>query len=187
MGRQYFVEPLWFLDADGIAVANTTTETIIFPDQTILANYLQYGRHLLIRAKGKYSTLGSGTVTLVFQLRWGGVAGTVLAKTPTITTLVSMTNAYWELEAEIQTRVNGASGSLIVDGVARVFGGTAPTVGSATGAPAIAPMTAGGQTAPAAVTVDLSVDKALSLTVTHGAASASNTLTGQHYSGYSDN
>jgi hypothetical protein len=179
--RQAWMELISWATADATAVANTTTETIVVPNVTIPANYMQDGRALRLGAAGKYSTLGSGTVTLVFTLRWGGVAGTLLTKTGTITTLISQTNAYWEIELKLQTRSNGASGSILADGWAKVFSGTAPTVGSATGAPAIAPMTNGGQTAPAAATVDLTADAALSLTVTHGAASASNTATGQHY------
>lgn len=181
MSRQYWMECIAWATADATAVANTTTETILFPNVTIPANYLQDGRALRLRAQGKYSTLGSGTVTLIWTLRWGGVSGTVLAKTGTVTLLVSMTNAYFDLDLMLQTRANGASGSILADGLARAFGGTAPTIGSATGAPAVAPVTAGGQTAPAETTVDLTADTALSLTVTHGAANASNSITGQHY------
>lgn len=179
--RQYWMELIAWATADGTAVANTTTETIVMPNVTIPANYMNDGRALRIRVAGKYSTLGSGTVSHVYKARWGGVSGTVLALTGTVTLLISMTNAYWDLELMLQTRSNGASGSILADGMARAFGATAPTIGSATGAPATAPMTNGGQTGPAAATVDLTADTALSLTVTHGAASASNTITGQHY------
>jgi hypothetical protein len=138
-------------------------------------------------SQGKYSTLGSGTVSHVYTLRWGGVAGTILTKTGTITLLISMTNAYFDMDIMIQTRSNGSAGTLLADGIARAFGGTAPTIGSATGAPAIAPMTNGGQTVPATAAVDLTADTALSITITHGANSASNTATGQHYTAESLN
>lgn len=143
---------------------------------------MQDGRKLRLTANGNYSTLGSGTVTLVFGVRWGGVAGTLITKTAAITQLVSMTNAFWEVELILTVRSNGSAGSIIGDGHAIVFGATAPTVGSATGAPAIAPFTAGGQTAPAAVSsLDLTAPTALSFTVTHGASNASNTITCQDY------
>lgn len=187
MSRQFWEETLWWATSSGTAVANTTTETILFPDVTVPANYMQDGRALLLHARGQHSTLGSGTVSLVFSLRWGGVSGTLLCKTPTITQVISLTAAYWDLEIEMQTRSNGASGTLMCNGIARVFGATAPTVGSATGAPAIAPITNGGQITPAAATVNLTADSGLSLTVTHGAASASNTVTGLQYSGMSLN
>jgi hypothetical protein len=181
MSRQYWMECIAWATADGTAVATTAAETILFPNVTIPANYMQDGRGLRIRASGKYSTLGSGTVSHVYSLRWGGVAGTLLTKTGTVTLLISMTNAYFDLDIMIQTRSNGSAGTLLADGIARAFGGTAPTIGSATGAPAIAPMTNGGQTVPAAATCDLTADTALALTVTHGASSGSNTITGQHY------
>lgn len=181
MSRQFWGETLAWATASGTAVANSTTETILFPNVTIPANYLQDGRGLRIRANGQHSTLGSGTVTLLFTLRWGGVAGTVITKTAAITQLVSLTAALWDLDIVLQTRSNGSSGTIIAGGTARVFGATAPTIGSATGAPAIAPFTNGGQVTPAVATVDLTADTALSLTVTHGAASASNTVTGLQY------
>lgn len=181
MSRQFWQELLAWATASGTAVANTVTETILFPNVTIPANYMQDGRMVRIRASGQHSTLGSGTVSLVFQLRWGGVAGTVICKTGTITQLVSLTAAYWDLDIILNVRSNGATGTVMGNGIARVFGATAPTIGSATGAPAIAPMTNGGQITPAVATLDLTADTALSLTVTHGAASASNTVTGLQY------
>lgn len=181
MSRQFWEETLAWATASGAAVANTTTETILFPNITIPANFLQDGRTLRIRAIGQHSTLGSGTVTLLFGLRWGGVAGTILCKSAAITQLISLTAAMWEVDIILTTRSNGASGTVMANGTAKVFGATAPTIGSATGAPAVAPMTAGGQITPAVATVDLTADTALSLTVTHGAASASNTVTGLNY------
>jgi hypothetical protein len=181
MTRQYFSECVSWLTTDGTAVASSAAETILVPNVTLPANYMNDGRSLLVRARGKYSTLGSGTVTHVYRLRWGGVAGTLLAASGTVTLLISMTNALFEVELEIQNRSNGATGTLLVNGQAVAFGGTAPTIGSATGAPAVAPMTAGGQTVPAAVTCDLTADTALALTIQHGASSGSNTATGLHH------
>lgn len=187
MSRQFWTEQIWWATASGTAVASTTTETIIFPNVTIPANYMNDGRTLHIYAQGQHSTLGSGTVTLVFQLRWGGVSGTVICKTGTITQVISLTAAYWDMFIEVQTRSNGSSGTVMGNGHVTVFGATAPTIGSATGAPASSPMTNGGQVTPAAATLDLTADTALSLTVTHGANSASNTLTGLNYNGVSLN
>jgi len=180
--RQYWMECIAWATADGTAVASSTSETILFPNVTIPANYMQDGRCLRLFANGKYSTLGSGTVSHVYRFRWGGVAGTLLAASATVTLLISMTNAYFEIYAEIQTRSNGATGTLMVNGHSKSFGGTAPTIGSATGAPALSPLTIGGQTAPAVATADLTADTALSVTITHGANSASNTATGLQYS-----
>lgn len=179
MSRQFWGELLAWATADGSAIANTTTEAIIFPNITIPANYMQDGRVLRIKAWGRYST--TATPTLQFALRWGGVAGTILAQSPVITGGSTVTNAIWDIEIMLTVRANGSSGSVFAIGVVRVGSGTAPTVGSATGAPAIVHMGSAGQTAPAAVTVDLTADTALSITADWSAASASNTLTGHNY------
>ena len=180
MSRQFWTEALAWSTTDGTAVANTTTETIGFPNVTIPANYMQDGRQLVVEAWGKFSTT-TGPPTLRFRLRWGGVSGTVLADSGTITTIASVTNAIWTVRIRLTTRANGASGSLFAIGEAMLYGAVAPTVGSATGAPGIAAMSSGGITAPAATTVDLTSDTALSITVAWSAASASNTLTGHNY------
>jgi hypothetical protein len=180
MSRQFWTEALAWSTTDGTAVANTITETIVFPNVTIPANYMQDGRQLTVEAWGKFSTT-TGPPTLRFRLRWGGVTGTVLADSGAVTTIASVTNAVWLVRLRITTRLNGATGALFAMGEAVLYGAAAPTVGSATGAPAVAAMTAGGITAPAAVTADLTADTALALTALWSAASASNTLTGHNY------
>lgn len=180
MSRQFWQETLFWATADATPVANTTTETVIFPDFTIPANYMADGRGLELHLQGKFSTT-TGPPTLRFRLRWGGVAGTLLADSGTITTIASVTNAAFWIRMLIQTRANGSTGSLFAFGDVNLYGAVAPTVGSATGAPGTAVMTAGGVTAPAAVTANLTADTALSITVAWSAASASNTLTGMQY------
>lgn len=179
MSRQFFTEALAWATTDGTAIANSTTETIIFPNTTIPANYLQDGRQLECIAYGKFSTT-TGPPTLRFRSRWGGVAGTVIGDSGTITTVASVTNAIWEIYFRLVCRSNGSSGTVFLIGRVTLFGAAAPTVGSATGAPAIAAYSSGGITAPAATTVDLTADTALSLTALWSAASASNTLTGHN-------
>lgn len=184
MSRQMWQEALFWATADGAAVANTTTETIIFPDVTIPANYMADGRMLDLAAYGRFST--TATPTIRFRLRWGGVAGTVLWDSGTITT-ATVTAATFGLGLLVQTRANGSSGSLFVMGHAIVGSAAAPSVGSATGAPAFGIFGSAGDDTPAAVTADLTADKALSLTAQWSAASASNTLTGHLYRGVSCN
>jgi len=176
MSRQFWAETLTWSTADGTAVANSTTETGIWPNVTIPANYLQDGRTLRIRFFGKHST--TGTPTLTFRVRLGGVAGTLIVASGAITCGSAVTNALFDGEALMTVRSNGSSGTIMGNGVARVHSATAPTVGSATGAPGIGPMTAGGQTAPATATVDLTADQSLTISAQWSAASASNTLTG---------
>lgn len=181
MSRQYWQELSAWATADGTAVASSTTETIIMPNVTIPGNFMQDGRVIRLTVYGKYSEPGSGTVTKIFKVRWGGVSGTVLTTTGTITELISASNWVFGFDNILQTRSNGSSGTIIGYGDARVYGGTAPTLASTTGLSGFAPMTAGGQTTPAATTVDLTADTALSITITHGQNSASTTATGQIY------
>ena len=179
MSRQAWEETLFASVISGVAVANTTTETIVIPNVTIPANYLQNGVCLRGRVIGQYSS--TGTPQLGFGVRLGGVSGTVLCKSTAVTVGSSVTAAMWDLDFLIQVRSNGASGTIMANGIARVYAGVAATVGSATGAPAITPMTAAGVVTPAVATVDLSVDQALAVTATWNAASASNTLTALNY------
>lgn len=171
MSRQYWQESLAWATSDGTAIHTTTTETIIFPNVTIPANYMQDGRTLRLRAFGKLSTTGTPTIT--FAIRWGGVSGTLLATTEAITCGSGVSNVNWSLEALIQTRSNGSSGTLLVMGDAFVH--TSATGGVSN------TFSVSGYDAPAAVTVDLTADTALSLTADWSASSASNTLTGMVY------
>lgn len=179
MSRQFWEETLAWATADGTAVANTTTETVIFPNITIPANFLQDGRVIKLTAFGRVST--TGTPTLTFKLRWGGVSGTVIVQSGALTQGSTITNAPWMLEAFIQTRTNGSSGSVFVMGSAMCWDDAVGSTGSATNAPGIAALTSAGASVPAAVTVDLTADTALSLSATWSAASSSNTLTGHIY------
>ncbi len=186
MSRQFWQESLAWATASGTPVTNTTTETLVFPNVTIPANYMQDGRTLFIRAFGQWST-GTGPPTIIFGLRWGGVAGTVLCKTAACTTVASVLAAAWDLDILATTRSNGSSGTIMANGTARVFAGVAGTVASATGEGLVTPMTAGGVLTPAVATVDLTADTALSLTATWSASSTSHTLTGLNYLIYSAN
>lgn len=172
MSRQFFNEGIHWVDADGTPVANTTTETIIFPNVTIPANFMQYGRYLELHAFGKLSTTATPTIT--FAIRWNGVSGTLLGTTEAITCGSGVTNVNWEILAKIAVRTNGATGTLLCFGTCIVH--TSPT------AVVTNVFSVSGYDAPAvSAAVDLTVDTPLSLTADWSAASASNTLTGMMY------
>ena len=179
MSRQFWSECLAWATADGTAIASTVTETIIFPNVTIPANYLQDGRVLRLTAFGRHST--TGTPTLTFACRWGGVSGTVISQSGALTTGSAVTAAPWTVEQIIQTRSNGSSGTVFCQGQAICWDDAVGSTGSATNAPGIAAMCSAGAATPAAVTVDLTADTALSITGKWGTSSASNTLTGHIY------
>lgn len=179
MSRQFWSETISWETASGTAVANTTTETILFPNKMIPANYMQDGRLLRLTAYGGYGT--TGTPTLQVRLRWGGVAGTVMAASGAITTAsglgggASMT-ALWEIRLLVQVRANGTSGTTMTNGLFH-----AGTTGTA--AMSDYPIASGstGGTTPAVATIDLTADTALSLTATWGTANAANSIQGHNY------
>lgn len=179
MSRQFWSESLAWATASGTAIAASTTETILFPNITIPANYLQDGRCLRIRAFGGYGT--TGTPALTFALRLGGVSGTVLGKSGAITTGsgvgggASMT-ALWAIEIFLQVRANGASGSVMANGEISLY-----TTGAAAGAGYPFASGSTGGTTPVAVTVDLTADAALSLTALWGANNAADSIQGTNY------
>lgn len=173
MSRQYWEELLATETADGTAIASTTTETIIFPNKTLPANFMQDGRLLRLRVFGKLSTTGTPTIT--FAIRWGGVGGTLLATSEAITCANNSSNVCWSMEAYIQVRTNGSAGSLFVMGDVTVNLTASTNTSGVFGV--------SGFDAPAAVgSLDLTADTALSITADWSANSASNTLTGHIYS-----
>lgn len=186
MSKQFWNETLTWATASGTAINTSTTETILFPNVTIPANYMQDGRCLRLRLFGAYGT--TSTPTLIFAIRWGGVAGTVLAKSSTITTTsatgggASMT-ALWSMEVIIQTRSNGSSGSLMTNGEVILYNSANPTSGTVTnyGLPTVIASGSTGGTTPVAVTVDLTADTALAVTALWGTNNAANNIQGLNY------
>lgn len=186
MSRQTWVETLFAATSAGTAIATSTTETILFPNVTIPANYMADGRALRLLISGAYGT--TATPTLIFSIRWGGVAGTVMAKSSTATTTsatgggASMT-ALWTLDAIIQVRSNGASGTAITNGQAILYNSANPTSGTVTnyGLPMVIASGSTGGTTPVAVTCDFTADTALSVTATWGTSNAANSIQGLTY------
>lgn len=178
MSRQYWTETISWAVASGTAVNSANVETILFPNVTIPANFMQDGRVLLLRCQGQWTTTGS-TPTLIFSVRWGGVSGTVICKTAAITTVASTTAAMFDFDAVIQTRSNGSAGTVMGIGTCTAFAGVAGTIASATGNACTTPLGVAGVLAPATATLDLTADTALSVTVTPSTTAA--TVTGLNY------
>lgn len=187
MSRQFWEEAIAWSTATATAVANTTTETILLPNVTIPANYMQDGRALRIWGYGSYGT--TATPTLIITVRWGGVSGTVIAKSSTVTTTsgvgggASMT-ALFGYDFTIQTRSNGSSGTLMTNGIITLFTSTGITAGTVTNYGQPIPLVSGstGGTTPATATTDNTADTALSFTATWSAANAANSIQDiQHY------
>lgn len=174
MSRQFFQEALAWVTASGPAVANTTTETRLVGDVLLLANYLHGERVLRLAALGSYGT--TATPTVQFRLRLGGLTGTILAASGAIPTPsaagggASMT-ALWALECWLQVRTSGSAGTVMTNGHVTLY-----TDGTTAGSryPLASGSTNG--TTPVAVTVDLTVDAALTLSAQWGTANAANSI-----------
>lgn len=159
--------------ANGATVSNTTTETILFPDFTIPAFYMDDGKYLRYTATGKLSNIVTTPGNLTFALRWGGVSGTILAQSSAIAlNTTAQTDIMWKIWLDIVCRGNGSSGSLLTMGLAELaFKSTIQPefMGSAGGA---------SSNTPAAVTVDVTTNQALSLTAKFSIANSGNSITG---------
>lgn len=179
MSRQFWTETLSWAVADGTAVNTTTTETIIFPNVTIPANYMQDGRVLRVTARGRWGA--TGTPTFTWAIRWGGVAGTILCQSSAIV-VSAQTAAQWYMDAILQTRSNGSAGSIFAQGEVMMGTATTPTFGTVTNYGVVAMMGSAGVATPAVVgSLDLTSDTALSLTIDFSASDALNAVTGHIY------
>lgn len=157
------------LDSDGAQVLNTVTETIMLPDFTLPMDYANGGRQLKYILWGRVSTVVTTPGTIIFSLRWGGVAGVVVilskAQRPKVTV---STNMAAQVEMLMHVRRSGAAGVAIGMGTC-VMGnsiGDAAAVGEAVW-----------PDAPAEVTIDTSTAKALSPTVKFSVATATTAWT----------
>lgn len=165
--QQTWVAPIAPVNtSDGTALASSTTLTDIspVPQITIPANFLVPGSRLEVEASGKFSN--TGTPTLLLGVYWGGVAGTKLAATGATTTTTAATNWPWRIKANIDVRAIGTSGSFVTTGF--VWLATSLTAFSTI------PIDAA---AVAAVSVDTTTAKTLTIGAQWGTSNASNTTT----------
>lgn len=161
-------------------VANTTgAEALIFPDKTIPAFYMVEGRILRGRLRFKFSNVVTTPGSITFRVRWGGLAGTLLAQSSAIAlNIVAQTDIMGVMDFDIICRVRGlvAVGSLLCMGKVDLAQELAASnnasnfMGSAGGAT--------GNT-PAAVLVTTVVDTLLS--VTYQSTVATGSMTGMIY------
>ena len=174
--QQTWEQLLWTPHTARTTIANSATEAILVPNATVFANTLYAGGALRCWGYGAYGTT-TGPPNLQFRVRWGGVAGTIIAATSNIATTAStgggasMTNLL-EWDFTVQCRTAGSSGSVFTNGRVTLWtSATAATVY------ALASGSTGGTT-PAAVTVDTTTDQALAVTAQWGTANAANSVAG---------
>lgn len=178
-GANAYLEPLDIIIADGTQVSNTTTETIICPDFSIPAFYMAPYKTVYIWAFGVNSNVVTTPGTQTMRVRWGGVAGTVLLATAAQgLDTTARTNALWNLEAKIVCRTAGATGTFMSGGIwaqINVLSSTAANLLPAMMGSAGTPLASGN----AAVTVDTTTAKLLSVTGQFSVATSPTNLTCQ--------
>lgn len=131
---------------------------------TILGAQLQQGSTIRIDAWGVASN--TLTPTLILGVYYGLVAGVALAVSAAKTTTTAMANWIWRLHYEGRVISTGTAGSIIGTGTWRLP--TSLTAWSEFNLP---------ETAPAAVAIDTTINKSISIGATWSASSVSNTIT----------
>lgn len=178
MGMNNWVETLNSLIADGTQISNSTSETIICPDFNIPAYYMAPGRTLEIEASGVMSNVVTTPGTLTFRVRWGGVGGTLLCATAALALdTTARTNSAWHLHAVVVCRTDGSSGTFLSQGIVHnnTLSSTAANLLPALMGSAGNPLAS----ANAAVTVDTTAAKLLSVTAQFSVSTNPTNLTCQ--------
>lgn len=172
MSGQTWEEVISVLVADGMTIT-AASEALIVPDVSIPANYMYPGRVLRGRLWGKSSQVITTPGTLQVRIRWGGLAGTLLADSGAMTTRSSSasTNETWSIEFDITCRAVGTAGSFVTFG--RMERRNKLNASATDAQPDLIPASG-----PAAVTVDTSIAKLLSITFTPSVATGSHTAMG---------
>lgn len=172
-GVQGWEELLDSIIADGTQISNTTTETIICPDFSIPAFYMQPGRTLRITATGLCSNVVTTPGTLTWRVRWGGVSGTSLAASAALGLDTTARTSYgWFIQMMIVCRTAGATGTFMTAGFLyqnNILSSTAANL----------QMQAVPQSANAVVTVDTTTAKLLTVSAQFSVATNPTNLTAQ--------
>lgn len=170
MARQYWCAPMGPLgSADGTAYASSNTITDVSPGGTadpitIPGNTLQLG--VTLRCHAMWTASNTSTPTLLAGFYYGGTAGTALAATTAITTTTAMSGWTWHLFYEGVIQTEGTSGKIM--GAGYILVPTSLTAWTMRPIP---------ETTPAQVTIDTTVAKSVTLGLTWGTSSSSNTAT----------
>ncbi len=177
-GAQGWEELIDTIVADGTAISDSSAEAIVCPDFNIPAYYMAPGRVIRITAWGVMSNVVTTPGTLIFRVRWGGVAGTVLvASGAQGLDTTARTNSMWYATVNVVCRTAGATGTFMSGGMffGNVLSTTAANLLPALLGSAGAPLAS----ANAAVTVDTTAAKLLSVTAKFSVATSPTNLTCQ--------
>lgn len=119
-GQQVWKQPLKRGVQNG-ATITAAAEALLYPDYTFAIGYWsKSGQFIEFELRGIYSTPGATPGTATFRIRWGGLAGAIIAQSAAAIPIVSKTNVGWRLAGRIIARaanVDSATGlSLMAQG-----------------------------------------------------------------------
>ncbi len=173
-----YVSPLVVDVADGAQILNTTTETIMAPNYAFGANdsRIYQGAAFSIECWFDISNVVTTPGTVTFRVRWGGVAGTVLASSGAISMdTTARANFSGKLEATLVWRSIGSAGSAFCQGL--VLLNNVPA-GAAADPQGIYFMGSAGENVPAVVaSLDTTTAKDLAVTAQFSVSTATTQLT----------
>jgi hypothetical protein len=160
-----------FADIANVTFASTAaTNSLISPMSrsglALPANYFVPGKILRLTVRGFFSTTGTPTLQLQFNLD-----STAVFDTTALTMPSSVTNQKFELKGEIACQAQGSSGTLMAQGSFLLL----PLVGSGLGN--VQGVDVGGTSA---LSINTGTQHVFDLTETWGTSSASNTITRTH-------
>lgn len=170
MSMQSWVETIFTQGAGPTLTA--AAEALGVTDVSIPAGYMYPGRLLRLVVTGKASNAVTTPGLITVRVRWGGLAGVVLVTSGALTqNVAAQTDKTWTAEVYIMCLTAGATGTFLAWGVA--VRGNKANAAASDGTPDMLP--AGSN---AAVTVDTTVAKLLSVTLEPSLATASITVLG---------
>lgn len=166
MSRTGWSELIYVQNGDGPTLT-AAAEALLTQDVSIPAGYMVGDRILRAHLMGKASNAVTTPGTLQIRIRWGGIAGVLLADSGALTqNVIVQTNKTWVLDFDIDCRLAGAAGTFLTGGSMQRGNQAAAVVADMT--PTLIP--ASGL---ALVTVDTTIAKLLSITATPSLTTAS--------------
>lgn len=176
--KQGFYELLAVDLADGAQIAATTVETVICPDYTFAGYdpHVYPGASFDIQCYFDVSNVVTTPGNITIRIRWGGVAGTILAQTSAIAMdTTARANFTGTLNARITFRTVGSAGSAFSIGEVTLNNVPAGAAGAPQG---FYTMGSAGANVPAVVSsLDTTTSKALSVTAQFSVSTAGTQLT----------
>lgn len=107
-GSQVWKQPLKRGLQNG-ATITAAAEALLYPDFILPIGYFtKAGQFIEFEHRGIFTTPGATPGTATFRIRWGGLAGTIIAQSAAAIPVVSKTNVGWRFAGRITARAANA-------------------------------------------------------------------------------